>query len=181
MKTNRIVYGIYGASGFGKEVMPLVQKTLKENESCYFIDDAEEIDTLNGYKVVNLDKFLEIDADEYHVNIAIANGKIRKKLSLNLDSFNCPASKSCWLTSLLKEAMFFCNSRKPAWPVLLMPIFLSSGLIIFLFTNCFISKNKLGVKYSPKILFNFVIIQLMTILIMLNNIRGGSPPLLFLL
>ena len=78
----KIVYGIYGASGFGKEVMPLSRYALKENEVCYFIDDAQEIEMLNGYKVLTLKQFLEIESDEYHVSIAIANSQIREVLTL---------------------------------------------------------------------------------------------------
>lgn len=78
---NKIVYGIYGASGFGKEVMPLLKQQLKVEETCYFIDDSETIDSLNAYKVLTLKEFLNVEADEHYVNIAIANSKTREHLT----------------------------------------------------------------------------------------------------
>lgn len=75
------IYGIYGASGFGKEVIPLLRKKLIEAVDIYFIDDSENISELNGYKVLTFNNFLAINADEYFVNIAIANSNIREKLT----------------------------------------------------------------------------------------------------
>jgi len=82
----KIVYGVYGASGFGKEVIPLVRdhaiKSGGTKEDIFFIDDAlEHDDCLNHYKILSFDDFLAIDADEYYISIAIANSKIREKLT----------------------------------------------------------------------------------------------------
>lgn len=80
------VYGVYGASGFGKEVLPLLRDHVLSSggisQDIFFIDDGiENIDYLNKHKVLNFDKFLELGADEYYVTIAIANSKIREKLT----------------------------------------------------------------------------------------------------
>lgn len=78
------VYGIYGASGCGKEILPLVRKnisTLDEKSDLVFIDDSSEIDILNGHKVLTFEEFLDYDATEYYVAIAIANSSIREKLT----------------------------------------------------------------------------------------------------
>ncbi len=80
MKKN--IYAVYGASGFGKEVLPLLRNHLNQNEYIYFIDDANTLDTLNGYKVLSLKEFLLIDADDHYVTIAIANSQIREKLTI---------------------------------------------------------------------------------------------------
>ncbi len=82
----KIVYGVYGASGFGKEVLPLVRdyvlKSGGTNGDIFFIDDAlEHDDYLNHHKVLSLNDFLALNADEYYVSIAIANSKIREKLT----------------------------------------------------------------------------------------------------
>ena len=78
----KVIYGIYGASGLGKEVMPLLRGVSKSKENCYFIDDNQELKILNGYKVLTLREFLKIKSEEYYVCVAIANSKIRKKLTL---------------------------------------------------------------------------------------------------
>ena len=75
--------GVYGASGFGREVMPLVRKQYPHlrQESFVFVDDAEKLDNLNDYKVINYLSFLELDAKNKKIIIAIADSKIRQLLA----------------------------------------------------------------------------------------------------
>lgn len=75
------IYAIYGASGFGKEVLPLLRKHLTHNEDIYFVDDNIALESLNEVRVLSLDAFLHIDSDNYFVTIAIANSQIRQKLT----------------------------------------------------------------------------------------------------
>lgn len=79
------VYGVYGASGFGKEVMPLLEKQLEQenvgNENIFFIDDNSKDSYLNGYQIINFEDFLALPADERYVSIAIGSGQIREVLA----------------------------------------------------------------------------------------------------
>lgn len=84
------LYGIYGASGFGREVMPLARKVLadlRDDSELVFVDDGDFNEVLNGHRVLSFDEFLDVDIHEKHMCLAIANGVIReklfKKLSLN--------------------------------------------------------------------------------------------------
>lgn len=72
------IYGIYGASGYGKEVYPLIKD---KYENIVFIDDSSNLDNLFGCSVLTFDEFLQVGADEYFVSIAIADGKIRELLT----------------------------------------------------------------------------------------------------
>jgi sugar O-acyltransferase (sialic acid O-acetyltransferase NeuD family) len=76
------LFGIYGASGFGAEVMPLAKKeALKEPDAkVVFIDDGK-----SGSKVVNFDEFLTIKATEKKVCIAVAKASVRQQLFLKLE------------------------------------------------------------------------------------------------
>jgi len=77
-----VLVGVYGASGFGREVLPLVRQQLKgENTELVFVDDGEVSTTLNGYPVLNYDEFLAKQAEEKRVVFAIANSVIREKLA----------------------------------------------------------------------------------------------------
>lgn len=83
--TNKVVYAVYGASGFGRGVMPLARAQLKsqldaEMYDLIFIDDGEQADIVNGHQVYDFDQFLALDASEKYVSIAIANSQIREKL-----------------------------------------------------------------------------------------------------
>ncbi len=69
------MYALYGAGGFGREVVPLV------GSGAYFIDD-NKTGMVNGYKVITEAEFL---ADrEPLFNIAIADGKVREKIANRL-------------------------------------------------------------------------------------------------
>jgi sugar O-acyltransferase (sialic acid O-acetyltransferase NeuD family) len=88
-----VITAVYGASGFGREVMPLVRaREIVLNSvspccspRCIFIDDGvlsgSVARVVNGQDVVSYDEFLGIEAAEKRVVIAIADVDTRKKLS----------------------------------------------------------------------------------------------------
>lgn len=80
MKTH---YAIYGASGFGREVLPLLKKSLvKYDKNTYtisFVDDASDNTILNGYPVLSYSDWLKTSGEKY-ICLAIANSKIRELL-----------------------------------------------------------------------------------------------------
>lgn len=69
---------IYGASGFGREVLPLVRAQHGDKDSrIVFVDDT----AADGDRVLAFDDFLrESEQDKYFV-IAIANSAIRERLA----------------------------------------------------------------------------------------------------
>ena len=84
--SNKLI-GVYGASGFGKEVMPLVRAQFTElnKEHFVFIDDGQANTDLNGYKALSYTDFINDSKNDKHVTIAIANSQVREKLVARLD------------------------------------------------------------------------------------------------
>ena len=78
--------GIYGASGFGKEVMPLVRQQYPQlnQENFVYVDDGDKLDKLDDYKVLNYQQFLQQSATKKCITIAIANSQVREKLNVKL-------------------------------------------------------------------------------------------------
>lgn len=78
--------GVYGASGFGKQVMPLIARQFSTiNKDCFvFIDDSNELTELNGYKVLTYHEFLKHPSINKRATIAIANSQVRELLSNRL-------------------------------------------------------------------------------------------------
>lgn len=74
------LYGIYGASGCGRGVMPIVSAALTEDETAVFIDDGVSNSTVNGYPCLSWKDFLAEQAAERSVCLAIADGATRSKL-----------------------------------------------------------------------------------------------------
>ena len=84
------LYAIYGASGFGRGVMPLAREQLiAENGGKYelvFIDDSEVQHQINSHQVYSFEAFLDLEAEDKYVAIAIANSQIREKLVNKIDA-----------------------------------------------------------------------------------------------
>ncbi|MFA5455702.1 MAG: hypothetical protein WC272_10330 [Sulfurimonas sp.] len=74
-------YGIYGASGFGKEVLPLVKQQFGNDVKIVFVDDGDVPNELLGCVILNFDQFVNLDGKKA-VTIAIANSRVREKLTL---------------------------------------------------------------------------------------------------
>lgn len=83
------VYGIYGASGFGREVMPLLREQLGSSKNIYFIDDNQNAARINDQPVVSYSEFLTLQAEERFIAVAIANSKIREKLVKKMLTDGC--------------------------------------------------------------------------------------------
>lgn len=80
---SKALIGIYGASGFGREVMPLVRTSLTEIASqaeLVFIDDGAEFKEINSFSVLSYEDFLSTPATSKSVTVAIANSTVRKEI-----------------------------------------------------------------------------------------------------
>ncbi|MGR5000233.1 acetyltransferase [Vibrio celticus] len=88
MKKDCLV-GIYGASGFGKEVLPLLrQSTIDSGSELVFIDDSSSLNELNGVAVLSYEEFLSSPQAAKSAVVAIADSKIRQMLTERLISDN---------------------------------------------------------------------------------------------
>lgn len=73
------IIGIYGASGFGREVLPLVREQYPNAQLC-FVDDGSTDKNANSFPVYSYQEFLSLSQSNKFVVIAIANSKIREAL-----------------------------------------------------------------------------------------------------
>lgn len=77
-----VLVGIYGASGFGREVLPLVRAQVKLIDSeLVFVDDGDVGPSMNGYPVLSYKQFLADQTLEKQIVFAIANSVIREELA----------------------------------------------------------------------------------------------------
>ena len=71
--------GIYGASGFGKELLPLVREQYRDAQLC-FVDDGSQDNELNNYRIYTYTQYLALPNADKAVVLAIADSKIREVL-----------------------------------------------------------------------------------------------------
>lgn len=80
------IYAVYGASGYGREVMPLAREQLLRDgipaDRIVFVDDKVDVQFVNGQRVLCYDKFLAREATERYAVLAIANSSIRESLAV---------------------------------------------------------------------------------------------------
>lgn len=79
MKKDKLI-GVYGASGFGREVMPLVRSQYSAENDIVFIDDSKQQDNVNGHPVLTYEEFIEIPSKSKSAVLAIADAHVREKL-----------------------------------------------------------------------------------------------------
>lgn len=79
------LFAVYGASGYGREVMPLAREQLRREgipaERLVFIDDEPQAAIVNGQRVLRFEQFLKEDASERRAVLAIASGSVRELLA----------------------------------------------------------------------------------------------------
>ena len=83
------VFGLYGAGGFGREVMPIlanhnplsVKANIKENYQLFFLETDPKQKEVNGYPIISEKFFFEIESRERFFNIAIGNPKERERVA----------------------------------------------------------------------------------------------------
>lgn len=81
------LYGIFGAGGFGREVMPVADAMLNsqfsktEYQLVFIEEQTPKVSQLNRYAVMSANEFLQHEAKEKYFNIAIASFDVRKRLS----------------------------------------------------------------------------------------------------
>lgn len=87
---NSSIFAIYGASGCGRSLMPVARQQLQRigvSAEIYFIDDSlQEQQVVNGHIALNYQSFINLNAAQKFVLIAIANSQIREKLANQLTS-----------------------------------------------------------------------------------------------
>ena len=76
---------IFGASGYGREVLPLVRQQLQAalaagDADLVLVDDHPPAPLVNGQRVLTYAQWLSESASSRHMNVAIANSKVREEL-----------------------------------------------------------------------------------------------------
>lgn len=76
--------GIYGGSGFGREVLPLV-RSANWGDRIVFIDDGLARSRVNGVDVLDWSTFVSNPAQRKMASIAIASSHVRERLALQCE------------------------------------------------------------------------------------------------
>ncbi len=78
------LYAVYGVNGCGRGVMPLAREQLQLLDvplsRLMFVDDSPIGRTVNDQQLLTYSEFIEVEASEHKVVIAIADSEVREKL-----------------------------------------------------------------------------------------------------
>ena len=89
VKKYKSIFGLYGAGGFAREVMPVFSSVISDmlgsrnddEHGIFFIETSPSNKNINGYDVISEDEFFSINCDEKFFNIAIADSKSRESIA----------------------------------------------------------------------------------------------------
>lgn len=102
-----VIYAVYGKSGYGREVMPLVShQYANQSAKTIFIDDSNDLAMVNGHEVWSFEKLLSHPASKKQIVIAIGDSAIRERLvskcnAANIAFMNVTASNHIRLENVL--------------------------------------------------------------------------------
>lgn len=78
-------FAVFGASGCGRGVLPLLRQHLRETEAqpleLVFVDDYPQGESVNGHPVMAYAQWVERPASSRYVSLAIASGTVRERLA----------------------------------------------------------------------------------------------------
>ena len=92
------LFGIYGAGGFGRELMPVLmqsacaQMPADQEWRAVFIDDGAD-QTHPNYDVLTLDQFAQADAGSKEAVLAVGSGAARRAMAARCQSVGVPLSQ----------------------------------------------------------------------------------------
>lgn len=80
------LYAVYGSSGCGRGVMPVVREQLKrslprESYELVFVDDRDTRTEINGHRVLTYERFRADPRADKRISVAIANSFVRERLA----------------------------------------------------------------------------------------------------
>jgi sugar O-acyltransferase (sialic acid O-acetyltransferase NeuD family) len=77
-------FAIFGASGFGREVLPVARQQLQHTETqpwdLVFVDDNPSVPQINGHMVMTYAEWLLMPSTSRHICLAIGNSTVRERL-----------------------------------------------------------------------------------------------------
>ena len=77
-------FAVFGASGFGREVLPLVRMQLQQSAydswDLVFVDDHPPKSEINGHRVLTYIEWLGEPATSHEISLAIGSSAVREKL-----------------------------------------------------------------------------------------------------
>ena len=88
-----IKFGLFGAGGFGREVMPYVKTSVSrtlgasiDNIDVYFVETWEPNKPhVNGYPLISMETFFRLKGGRYY-NVAVGDGRAREAIVNQVDS-----------------------------------------------------------------------------------------------
>jgi sugar O-acyltransferase (sialic acid O-acetyltransferase NeuD family) len=111
---NKILFGLYGAGGFAREVLPfavgyiksLFKTRVNTNIDIFFMETNPQAQQVNKFPVISEDTFFQIECHERYFNIAIGNSEIREKIAKT-----CTARGAKPITLISQHTIIYDNNQ----------------------------------------------------------------------
>lgn len=86
---DKVVIGLYGAGGFGREVMPVLvecsallrKESPKATVDIFFVETNPQELVVNGYPLISEEEFFNLPCEHRFFNVAIGDSRVREKIA----------------------------------------------------------------------------------------------------
>lgn len=80
MDRQQALFGLFGAGGFGREVMPFA-RTIAEDMEVVFVDTDLDAERLNGQSVYSEEQFWQSPHASKYFNVTVGSSSLRKRIT----------------------------------------------------------------------------------------------------
>ena len=84
-----VLFGLIGAGGFAREIMPLAAMTLSGQADLVFVESNPAKATVNGYDLLAEEAFRTAAYGSKMFNIAIADSRVREMFAIKFKELGC--------------------------------------------------------------------------------------------
>jgi sugar O-acyltransferase (sialic acid O-acetyltransferase NeuD family) len=84
-----MIFGVYGAGGCGRGILPIVRAQLQSGDEVVFVDDSAPDKLVNNTRCLSLEEFAAFDLP-HRICIAVANAAIRQRIDKRCTQMSIP-------------------------------------------------------------------------------------------
>ena len=153
----RSIFGLVGAGGLGREVMPFASSILKEMEiESFFVEKKCEQTSINSYRALSETNFFQLKCEKKYFNITIGSSFLREIISKKFLEKQCKPftlkAKSCIIYDdvVLGEGAILCDNTIITSNIQIGKFF-QANIYSYVAHDCMIGNY---VTFAPKVCCN---------------------------
>jgi sugar O-acyltransferase (sialic acid O-acetyltransferase NeuD family) len=80
------IFGLFGAGGFAREVMPLARAAMAADSTLYFVETTPQKNQINGIQIISEAEFIAMSGEKTYA-IGIADSTVREAIATRMQPY----------------------------------------------------------------------------------------------